>query len=303
MNIGYFSMHCSSIGDTIAAARLFYSIRQYAIQKNLKIIGILHITLFDQLVSLVNTKKIDPIDSIYTPFLNLQKKAKLIDDFTFISGIDNDNINIRENNEIVKEVIKRYFATKNDQIERILDSNEFHAIYNNIKKEEIVYFYTNQFNFLKKDIVDSYGIIQYCSYHYRKENLDEYNKCYKRISFENIKKWIDETKLKTYKFIGSQYDENDTIYVINKLKFIYTDINFINLCGMTLIEDAFKEIYNSTDVLSTESYVGLLGGVFNKPSKLYFRYNNLKVMNDFKNHMIDFNKLMIEPDKKLTEND
>ena len=39
MNIGYFSMHCSSIGDTIAAARLFYSIRQYAIQKNLKIIG------------------------------------------------------------------------------------------------------------------------------------------------------------------------------------------------------------------------------------------------------------------------
>ena len=54
MNIGYISMHCSSIGDTIAAVRVFYSIHQYAIQRNLKIIAILHITLFDQLVSLVN---------------------------------------------------------------------------------------------------------------------------------------------------------------------------------------------------------------------------------------------------------
>jgi hypothetical protein len=72
---------------------------------------------------------------------------------------------------------------------------------------------------------------------------------------------------------------------------------------MTSIEESFQEIYNSTNVLSTESFVGLLGGIFNIPSKLYFRYNNLDIMSNFKNHMKLFNKLTIEPDKKLTEND
>lgn len=302
MNIGYFNVHCNSIGDTIANAKLYFAINKYSNEKNIKTVAILHIIDFDEFF-IKRSININPLNSIHTPFLNFQKKAGLINDFTFIHGIDGVNINKKTNDEIVKNVIKMFFAKKNIKIERILDSHRFHEIYNNINQDEIIDFYTKQFNFLEQKTPENYGIIQYCSFHYNKQNTDQYKKCYKRISFENIKKWINETNLKIYKFIGSEEDENESSMIIKKLNEIYKNIKFINLCGETLIEEVFQEIYNSKNVLSTESFVGLVGGIFNKSSKLYFTHNNTKVMEDFKNHMKIFDQLIIERDEILNQND
>ena len=91
--------------------------------------------------------------------------------------------------------------------------------------------------------------------------------------------------------------------VINKLRIIYKDYNFINLCGEYDLEQTYSLIYNCKSLLSTESFSGFLSSLFDIPSLMYYRITNLEVMNQFIPQYSILDSLQIKSDVELTEND
>jgi hypothetical protein len=297
-------MNANSIGDTVAGARLFFALYHYAQLKQLRKIAILHIANQIEL-KLTCEGQIDSTWAIYTELLTLYKKANILDDFTYICGISDEIKDNPSSRQKIEDTIKHYFSKRNASIECMLDNklelwNHFHSI---ISSDAIIKFYQERFAFLKEDITENYNIVQYCSHHYSPHHVDKFAKCHKRISFSNLTNWIESNNIIVNKFVGSTIDYDLTQRCIEKLQPLYPNKIFINMCGDLYLEDTFKQIYNASNVLSTESFAGLLGGVFNKPSIIYFRHELVQTLLNFKSGLDLFPNLTMKLDNVLTEND
>jgi len=303
MNIYYYLIHCNSIGDNLASFRKHYLTYKLAKENNCKIVAIIHMCTTEEMKEYIIKQNII-LDSfsLNTNLIELYKKANLFENYTIIEGI-NDRVYSNYSSEISR-IIKNFYGNKHTkEITFIEQYPNFWNICYDIKKDEIINFYKNQYNFLKKDTIKEYNIIQYCSNHYNLMSKDMYDKCVKRISFDNLCDWIEQSNLKIFKFIGSYHDYNLTNDIINRLITKYPNYVFLNLCGEHTLEETYSLIYNCKSLLCTESFSGFFAGLFDIPSIMYYRNTNLEVMNQFIPQFSILNSLKIKLDVELTVND
>lgn len=305
MNFYYYLIHCNSIGDNIASFKKHYLAHKLAQEKQRKIIALVHTCTTEEVEEYVVKQGIALKSfACNTKLLDLYKEANLFQEYTFVEGI-NDRVYFKPHHKkTIQEVIFSFYGNKyTKEIDFIEDYPDFWNICHSLKKEDIVDFYKNQYVFLKNNSLANYNVIQYCSHHYDDMATDEFGKCVKRLSFEVVRSWIEKRKEKTFNFIGSQHDFNLTQSMINKLNNLYPSYRFINLCGDLNLKQCFSIIYNADFLLSTESFSGFLGGVFNIPSTLYFRYTNVEIMNMFIPQFEVLDSLKIISDSILREVD
>ena len=303
MNIYYYLMHCNSIGDNLASFRKHYLTYKLAKENNCKIVSIVHMCTTEEMKEYIIKQNII-LDSfsLNTNLMDLYKKANLFENYTIIEGI-NDRVYSNYSSEISR-IIKNFYGNKHTkEITFIEQYPNFWNICYDIKKDEIINFFKNQYKFLKKDTIKEYNIIQYCSNHYDLMSKDIYDKCVKRISFDNLCDWIEQSNLNIFKFIGSYHDYSLTNDIINRLITKYPNYVFLNLCGENTLEETYSLIYNCKSLLCTESFSGFFAGLLDIPSVMYYRYTNLEVMNQFIPQFSILNSLKIKLDIELTVND
>jgi len=303
MNIYYYLIHCNSIGDNLASFKKHYLAYKLSKENNCKIIAVVHICTTDEIKEyIVKQNIILDSFSLNENLMELYKKAKLFDNYTLIEGI-NDRV-YNNHSESISRIIRNFYGNKyTKEINFIEHYPDFWNIFYSIQKNEIVNFYKNQYKFLKKDTTEEYNIVQYCSNHYNLMVKDIYNKSVKRISFNNLCEWIEQSVIKIFKFIGSYHDYSLTDDVIKRLMIKYPHFIFINLCGEYTLEETYSLIYNCKSLLCTESFSGFFAGLLDIPSIMYYRNTNLEVMNQFIPQFKVLDSLQIKLDIKLTEKD
>ncbi len=303
MNIYYYLLHCNSLGDNLASFRKHFLTYKLAKENNCKIIAIIHMCTTDELREYIIKQNI-VLDSfsLNSNLMELYKKANLFENYTVIEGI-NDRV-YSNHSDTISRIIKSFYGNKNT--EEIIFIEKYPNFWNrcyDLQKDEIIDFYKTQYNFLKRDVIEQYNIIQYCSNHYNLMDKDIYNKCVKRISFDNLCDWIEKATFKTFKFIGTYHDYQLTQSMINRLITKYPDFKFINLCGECSLEETYSLIYNCKSLLCTESFSGFFSGLLDIPSIMYYRNTNLEIMNQFIPQFSVLDSLQIKLDVKLTDKD